>query len=182
MKTINGLIVKEAIKWVGTKELINNKKFNKKGFYQFLSNAEWDEGQAYCMYFAESVWRNAYIKAGYSTIAAQLEPILTPSAIKSLSNAGTMWKPGISGTPQVGSIAIWRWYENGEPTWKGHAAIVEKINLSNNRIFTIEGNTGNPNQRTGDGVYRKDRSLLMTSKKRGLVLQSFIIPFQIEVL
>ncbi len=182
MKTINELIVEEAAKWVGTKELVNNKKFNKKGFYQFLSGTEWDEGQAYCMYFAESVWRNAYIKAGYSNIAKELEPILTPSAVKSLSNAQSLWKGSISGTPQIGSIAIWQWFEDGKPTWRGHAGIVTGMEFNNNIFNDIEANTGNPDQRTGDGVYRKNRTLLMTPKNNGLVLQSFIIPFQVEVL
>jgi hypothetical protein len=182
MKTINEVIIAEAAKWVGTKELINNKEFSTKGFYEFLSSSDWDEDLAYCMYFAEAVWRKAYITAGYSAIAKELEPILTPSAVKSLANAKTMWTGGVSGTPQIGSIAIWQRYKDGKRTWMGHAGIVERINFANNMLFTIEGNTNKPGDREGDGVYRKNRHLLMTEKDNGLVLQSFIIPKQVKLI
>ncbi len=181
MKSINEYILEEAQRWVGVKEIKNNELFDRKGFKKFLEGGSWDIGQAYCMYFAMQCWRIAYAKSGNSHILTDiLDHHFSPSAKRSFDKFDSI--DMVSGTPQIGSIAIWQLWKDGQPQWQGHAGIVENINFANNMIFTIEGNTGNPDQRTGDGVYRKDRSLLMTMKDDGLNLIGFIIPKQVEVL
>ena len=180
MKSINELIVEQAQQWIGVKEIKENTLFNKIKFKKFIEASGQKDGEAYCMYFAESCFTFSYVYSGNSIKATDFSKILVPSAVQSFKNAREI--NYTSGTPQVGSIAIWQMYKSGEPQWQGHAGIVEHINFTNNKIFTIEGNTGNPDERTGDGVYRKTRSLFMTPKDNGLVLLGFIIPKQVEVL
>jgi hypothetical protein len=180
MKSINELIVEQAQQWVGVKEIKDNILFNKKGFKKFIEASGQKDGEAYCIYFAESCVTFAYIKSGNSDVAAEYSKIITPNAVQSFKNAEAAGLT--SGTPQIGSIAIWQMFKDGEGTTLGHGGVVEHINFANNNIFTIEGNTGNPDERTGDGVYRKTKSLFMTKKENGLVLLGFIIPKQVEMM
>lgn len=62
--------------------------------------------------------------------------------------------------PQVGSLILWRRWANGKSTWQGHIGIVADI-VNDDVVRTIEGNTSSdgPNQREGDGVFLKSRSI-----------------------
>ncbi len=55
---------------------------------------------------------------------------------------------------RIDALLFWR-VVNG---WQGHSARVVKV-MKMGWVETIEGNTGNGNQRDGDGVYRKKRHL-----------------------
>lgn len=62
--------------------------------------------------------------------------------------------------PEVGCLILWRRWSNGKPTWQGHIGIVVEV-VDKDLVRTVEGNTSSdgPNERDGDGVFLKNRSI-----------------------
>lgn len=134
---------------------------------QALLDTGWQLGWAYCAAFAEACWR-----AGYKARPelALIGKSITPSVMGTLENFEQLHR--ITRTPSVGAIMM---MQHGN-TWQGHAGIV--TGLENGRVLTIEGNTSSndPNNREGDGVYRKSHALSF-SQSSGLWLRGFVNPF-----
>lgn len=65
-----------------------------------------------------------------------------------------------SSKPEMGSLMLWRRWSGGKPTWQGHIGLVVEI-VSKDVVRTVEGNTSadGPNERDGDGVFLKNRSI-----------------------
>lgn len=176
-----GEILKVANSKVGIAEEKQNELFTDNSFNEFLETSGWNEGDPYCAYFAEAVYREAYVKSGNSQIAKKLEKLFSGSAVQTYNNFlrsdDDRWE--VTSIPKPGALIVWQRYENNKPTWKGHIGIVEAVNFANNMIFTIEGNTNSAGGRLGDGVYRKSRELNFRTKFVGLVLLGFINPLPI---
>jgi hypothetical protein len=83
-----------------------------------------------------------------------------------------------SDAPEAGALAVWQHVKDGQPTSSGHAGIVVDV-LSNGTFRTVEGNTSKPggDQREGDGVYLKERTM---GGLPGLRLLGFLKPWPQE--
>lgn len=82
--------------------------------------------------------------------------------------------------PHPGCLIVWQHYKDGQPTTSGHIGVVTEI-IGVSKVKTIEGNTSSNlsgDQRNGDGVYEKERSLL---SKGSLQLKGFIMPWPKDI-
>jgi hypothetical protein len=132
----------------------------------------WKKGQAWCAIMPEIIWKLAYTKYD-STILSTLDKLFSVSVAETMSNFERSNEFTISTTPEVGSIAVWRLYdETGKIKWSGHEGLVTGFNKTH--IFTDEGNTNNDGSREGHLYTNKIRKLDFTIRPSSLVLQYFI--------
>lgn len=165
-----------AQKWVGIKEVGQNKGFSNAAFQQMMKDIGWKGGEQWCMYFAKMVHVNTFPKE-----AADIRKILVGNTQNSFKNAlndktGT-YKVITSGRPKKGDIVIW---QRTNDTSKGHAGVV--IGFKGDKMITIEGNTNLAGAAEGDAVLQKERNMEIgkTEPKSTLRLRGFIrkrIPF-----
>jgi hypothetical protein len=176
-------IIAAASKYVNLTEISPNSQWDNLATKGIDSVAEqlkkellatgWQLGWPYCAAFAEACWRQGYENRPELPLIAKN---ITPSAMGTWENFQVLKKTSF--TPRPGALMIWQMGS----TWKGHAAIVVDVDMSKNRVTTIEGNTSpSPgtvsSDREGDGVYKKTRALDFTAKSNGLNLKGFINPF-----
>lgn len=177
MNDIQKKIIDVAKSYLNIREVgANNSNFNNKEFERRMEAVGWDHGQAWCAYFAEMVWREAY--SAFDTIVAnQLGEIFSSGAVNTLHNFEKVKGFIISDEPQEGAVVIWQHYKNGEPTWMGHAGIIIGLDKTGAMIHTIEGNTNKAGDREGQGVEEKVRYRQVPNGiKNGLVLKGYIWP------
>lgn len=174
MKAIQQEIIDVARSYLDVREVgANNSGFNDETFQQRLAIVGWDYGQAWCAYFAELVWREAF-SAFDTIIANQLAHIFSAGAVRTFENFRAVPDYRIIDVPIEGAVAIWRHYKQDKPTWMGHAGIVVQPN--GDYFSTIEGNTNSAGGRDGQGVIARTRSLLTSAPSSGLHLMGFIVP------
>lgn len=179
MNEINSKIVSIARGYIGTKELTGNKGWENKAFQQKMEQMGWGLGQAWCAYFGELVWKEAYGRT--SDMAKTLDKLFSASAVSTWSNfvGNKLFQTGKK--PVEGALAIWKY----GTTWQGHLGIVE---VANNGIVkngiqyfdTVEGNGNDEGGREGIEVANKKgkngRPLDFTVKAKGLNLLGFVYP------
>lgn len=167
--SINEKIVQVAVSFIGQTEISGNKGFKDKDFENRMRDVGWDTGLAWCSFFAEMCWVNAY--AQNDEVKKRLAQLFSGSATTTYKNfdLNKIFKTSTD-TPVVGAVAIYR-HGNG---WQGHAAIVEKI--LDNATQNIEGNTNAAGGREGIEVARKVRPIKAEYKPNGLNLVGFIHP------
>lgn len=154
-----------AIKYLGQTEKTGNMGFNDPAFEKKMEAVGFSKGQAWCAYFAELVFKEAY-----SERLQELDKLFSASAVQTYRNFRDASYP-ISNVPQPGMLAIWQMQKDGKPHWSGHAGIVVSVN-SVNDFESIEGNTNDHGGREGYIVARKSRT---TKKvKNGLQVLGFI--------
>ena len=80
--------------------------------------------------------------------------------------------------PQIGSLIAWQYYQNGEPTWKGHVGVVVDIG-EGGAIKTVEGNTSSSDkvEREGDGVFLKTRFWNAKPINSTMICKGFLKPW-----
>jgi len=172
-------IKKYALLFDGVKEIGNNQGwehvyFKELGmsFQELMETVGWKESHAWCAYFAELVWKLGYAEKD-STILPLLNNLFSASAVQTWRN----FKRSdfhCSQYPSVGAVAIWRMYNQGNPTRAGHAGIVTFVQ---GKVFqTVEGNTNAKGSREGDQVAQKTRLVNYDKKDNGLNLLGFIHP------
>jgi hypothetical protein len=158
-------VVETAKKYLGQTEKPNNQGFNDLEYETKMIAVGFQKGQAWCSYFAELVFKEAYPDK-----FEELDKLFSASAVQTFKNF-TDAKYKVSTTPVVGALVIWQYYENGKPGWTGHAGIVSK-RLSDSSFQSIEGNTNDNGGREGYIVAEKTRST--GKKKNGLNVLGFI--------
>jgi hypothetical protein len=172
MRTINEIITDTAKQYIGQKELKGNSGFTDPVFWDKMSMVGFDLGEAWCALFTELVWKEAYQQYD-ATRFAELDKLFSDSATKTFKNfKAALWE--VDQIAERGALIIWQYYDNGKPTWKGHAGIVKM--LSNELIYTIEGNTNVAGSREGEQVAEKIRKYSFAPVQKGLVLLGFIHP------
>lgn len=135
------MLIAEATKWVGTRETAQNKGPEIEAFQKAIDGHA--SGQAWCMSFVQYC----------------LEQLGGSDLIKS-SHCLNVWNKSPKqlriSKPVLGCLMLWR----KKGTAQGHVGIVVEV-LDENRVATIEGNTGPQSvvSREGDGVYRKLRAI-----------------------
>jgi hypothetical protein len=169
---INDIIVETAKSYIGQEEILGNLGFKNSDFENKMKSVGWQKTQAWCSYFTELIWKQAYGKINKQDIIKELNLLFDGSAVKTYNNFKNKFI--VSKEPIDGSIVIWQHYSNSEPGWTGHAGIV--VDILDNSIKTIEGNTNNDGSREGYMVCEKIRPLNFNPVKNGLVLRGFIYP------
>lgn len=166
---INEEIVKIAKKYLGEHEKPSNSGFLDSTFEKKMVAVGWQKSQAWCSYFAELVWKEAYLE--YNThYLLQLDKLFSASATSTYQkfDVDPLWE--VSKVPVKGAIAVWR---HGV-SWQGHIGIV--IDVINDSIQTIEGNTNAAGGREGVEVAEKTRKIDYSISSDKLNLIGFIIP------
>jgi len=168
---INDKIVEIAKRYIGQQEIRGNKGFVDLDFQSKIGEMGWEVGQAWCMYFCELVWKEAY--SDYDGMVDFLDKLFSAGAVKTFNNfkcSDFM----ISRDPVPGAIIIWQTYKNGGFYWTGHGGIyISPMNAS--YFHTVEGNTNASGGREGIEVANKVR-VLDFDIRAGLVLRGFIYP------
>lgn len=153
--------------FVGQKELPGNKFSNETVIGKLLHAAGQQDGQAYCAYTAEAIFKECYPEK-----FEELDKLFNASAVqtyKNFKNAAYL----IGNMPQVDALVVWQKYVEDKPDWRGHCGIVTSVNGF--KFDSFEGNTGSTDPREGDGFYIKSHnSEYGFSVKNGLRLLGFV--------
>lgn len=162
-------IIETAKKYIGKREEPNNSGFKDKEFEKRMSEVGWQKGHAWCCYFCELVWKEAY-NDDKKTVA-EINKLFNASATATYKNFELSNNWILSNKPVPGALAVWRQGVD----WRGHIGIVTEL-VDKNTFRTIEGNTNDSGGREGIEVARKMRFLNQPFKPKGLNLVGFICP------
>lgn len=157
--------VEVAKKYLGMKENPGNKFDDSTILGQALHKAGQKDGEAWCAYFCEAVFCEAYPDRN-----TELRQLFSASAVQTFKN----FKEAshlINELPMSGNLVVWQKYKEGKETWQGHIAIIDSVN-NDGSFYTIEGNTNSEGSREGDSVQRKLRKMIKTDN--GLNIIGFI--------
>jgi hypothetical protein len=147
------LIVENAIKWVGTKEVGNNNGFANATFQQMMEQAGWTDGDQWCLYFCKAIYLSVFPNEK-AQINAEIGGNTQDTWNNLPNNSTSTFYRVTSGKPMVGDIAIW---QHTNKPWSGHAGLV--IDVGETTFTTIEGNTSDINISNGDLVAKKTRPI-----------------------
>jgi hypothetical protein len=142
-----------AQSYVGQFEISGNQGFKSPEFEKKMHAVGWDKGEAWCILFAELVYKEAYPE-----LYPELEKLFSDSVVEThrlITKAG--YEP--SSIPVLGSLMIMQHYTNNKPDWTGHAGVVTQVH-SHSTWVCVEGNTNSKGSREGDSVQYKTRSLM----------------------
>jgi surface antigen len=157
-----------ASNYVGVTELPNNRGWKDKTFEAKMKATGWSSGQAWCAYFAELVWFEAYKG---NPLQSSVTALFSPSATATFANfqGSKLFKTGT--TPRPGALVVWRFGFG----WRGHIGIVARVN-ANGTFVAIEGNTNTAGSREGIAVMNRTRRTNEPVKASGLNLIGFVYP------
>ena len=167
-------IVKVARGFVGQKEIKGNQGFYDKEFDEKMISVGFRLGNAWCSYFAELVWVDAY--SDNADMLKLIKRNFSGSSYRTWQNFKELGMD--SKEAKVGSVVIWRKKKGGVYTTLGHVGIVTEVH--DDYFVSVEGNTNVVGSREGDVVAEKKRSYNW-NKDRGLELTAFIEPIEILV-
>lgn len=155
-----------AAKYIGQTEKPKNSGFNDPIFEEKIREAGFKTGQAWCAYFAELVFKEAFPDR-----FAELDQLFSGSTILTFRNfrdAAYL----VGHVPQLDNLVIWQTYKAGKPHPTGHAGIVSKV-ISTWEFESIEGNTSDAKSREGYIVAVHKRKVL-ADVEDGLKVLGFI--------
>lgn len=167
-------IVKVAKGFIGNQEIKGNKGFHNSDFEDKMRSIGFQTGHAWCSYFVELVWRDAYIDN--PDMLNFISKNFSGSTFRTLTNFTQLGMDDKK--PKVGSIVIWRKKRKGSYTTLGHAGVV--IEVHDDYFVSVEGNTNGAGSREGEVVALKKRKYSF-KKYNGLELSAFIHPVEILV-
>lgn len=169
--SINTEICLTAKKFVGKREIKGNKGFFNKAFDTLMRSVGFKTGHAWCSYFAELVWTEAY--KDDKPMLKLIKKQFSGSSYRTLQRFKALGMVSDTATP--GSIVIWRRKKDGKYTTLGHVGIVIKADVVS--FETVEGNTNGAGSREGDVVADKVRPYDW-EVRNGLELAGFIHPIE----
>lgn len=155
-----------ALKYLGQTEKPGNAGFNDPDFEQRMKEVGFVKGHAWCAYFQELVFKEAYPEK-----FDELDKLFSGSTVQTFRNfqdAGYI----IGNVPQIDTLVIWQMQKDGKPQWTGHAGIVSKV-ISSWEFESVEGNTSDAKSREGYIVAVHSRKVL-AEVKNGLKVLGFI--------
>lgn len=159
-------VVQIAEKYIGQTEKPGNAGFNNAEFEAKMKAVGFEKGHAWCAYFAELVFKEAYPEK-----AKELNKLFSASAVKTLENFRNA-DYLINELPREGSLVIWQLMKDGKPQWQGHAGICGKV--TDGWIFeSYEGNTNDSGGREGYIVAKRQRKTIKEVKD-GLKIIGFV--------
>jgi len=181
---ISEKIVKWAMLFDGIKEKGNNEGWEDvyfeeidSTFQSLMESVGWRYTEPWCAYFAELIWKLAYLD---HPLSIDINKLFSGSAVQTWKN---FKESGFicSAVPVVGAVVIWRNYKKGVALQSGHAAIVVKVEENLLTIKTVEGNVSATSEREGDEVAMRTKTVTFERKLNGLNLLGFIHPKEIQV-
>lgn len=176
--TLCQYLIEEAKKWIGTTESGADNCGPEVELFQKAVDGK-SQGEAWCLAFIQFCIKKAEERFE-SEFGEPVNHWMYPT-----EHCMTLWnkmplESKLKELPHAGCLVVWQHFKDGQPTSSGHIGLITEI-LGVNRVKTIEGNTS-PNltgdQRNGDGVYEKERSLL---SKGSLQLKGFIMPWNKDI-
>lgn len=156
-----------AAQYLGKTEKPGNSGFTDADFEQRMSDVGFKKSHAWCAYFTELVFKEAY-----PAKFAELDKLFSASAVQTFRNFqkhGYIIKP----IPVIDSLVIWQSYKKGVPQVTGHAGIVSKA-IDSWQFESIEGNTSSKGVREGYIVGPQKRKVL-AEVTNGLKVMGFVI-------
>jgi surface antigen len=165
------LVSSFASKWVGIKELGENRAFANDVFQKMMQKVGWKSSESWCMYFAKAI--HYEVNKDNPSEQAKINRVLNGRTQESFVNAQND-KSGTyttSSTPQKGDIMI---FQNTSNSSKGHAGVVIDVDSANKKVTTIEGNTSDKSIADGDLVARKVRPSSIGADIGGLKVRGYI--------
>lgn len=169
MSRINN-IVAIAKSFVGIIEKPGNTGWVNKAFYNLMLVAGWYMKAPWCMFFAKSVYLQAYAKD--PVLLKVVKNCFTGGAVDTYNRVKANGTFKVSQEPVKGAIVIYK-HGNGP---SGHAAIVIDPNAELNTIQNVEGNTNANGSREGDRVAVKLRTKDRPFTLAGLNVVGYIHP------
>lgn len=176
--TINEEIVLVAKSYEGQEEIRGNKGFKEEDFETKTKAVGWQKDQAWCSYFSELVWKEAY-QQWDATLFSRLDKLFVGSAVTTFRNFQKTKDFVCNQNPKPGCLVVWQNYESGAASWSGHIGIVETASVPKQLFTAIEGNTNDNGEREGFEVAIKTRTLNFKPKQNGLVLLGFVHPKEV---
>jgi hypothetical protein len=179
IENIRKKIIELCYYYEGQEEIKGNAGFKDDIFQQKIEAVGWNTGQAWCSYFAELIWKEAY---GHfdSTVINKLDKLFSANAVKTFENFKNSkdFKTATNQNLEPGDLVIWSYYKNNEPKkvdiWTlGHIGIVTQV--AQLFFLSMEGNTNSQGGREGIEVAEKKRSYSFY-KENGLRLLGFVKP------
>ena len=169
MSAISDKIIATAKSYIGETELTNNSGWIDKAFQQKMVDVGWKNGDSWCAFTCELIWKEAYGKG--SPIFPRLDRLFSSSATATAANfiASNDFKTGK--IPQPGALVLWR-HGNG---WQGHAGVVTGI-IDSSTFESVEGNTNQDGSSNGYAVFLKKRKLGEAFKPKGFNIVCFVYP------
>lgn len=157
--------VEVAKKYIGQTEKPKNSGFTDAEFEKKMYNVGFEKGHAWCAYFQELVFKEAYPEK-----FEELNKLFSGSTIQTFNNFAKAGYP-VSYVPEVGALVIWQMVKEGKPQVTGHAGIVSEVTPEG--FKSIEGNTAQGGVREGFIVAEHNRKVL-ANVKVGLRIMGFI--------
>lgn len=168
--TLQEKIAQVALSYVGQQEITGNNGFKNSVFQKKMQDCGWQMNHAWCSYFAELVWKEAFGKS--HPLYATLDRLFSPSATSTFGNfKGHPQNFKTSSIPKVGALCVWR-YGKG---WQGHIGVVTSI-VDKTTFTSVEGNTNSSGGREGIEVAKKTRKTNLPFRSKGLNLIGFVYP------
>lgn len=163
-------IVLAAEFYVGQTEKPNNGGFTNASFEAEMVKAGFYKGAPWCAFFAKLILLKAY--TNNVGLKAIINSHFNGSALQTLNNLKANKTFTIGNAPKVGAVVIWA---NGKGP-AGHVGIVGSVDLTNNTMQCIEGNTNNSGSREGNQVAIKTRTINREFRAKGLNIAGYIYP------
>ena len=158
-------VVDVARSYINKKEKPGNSGFEDPAFETEMINEGWQRGWSWCSLFAKLCFKKAYPER-----SAEFNKLFTPGAVATFTNFKNSGYE-ISTTPEAGRLVIWQHYQDGKPSWQGHAGIVSEVVLGG--FKSVEGNTSANGSRNGDRVF-EHQFRTVTKKPNGLNVLGFV--------
>jgi hypothetical protein len=163
-------IVQAAKFYIGQTEKPNNGGFTNKSFEAEMVKAGFYKGAPWCAFFAKLILLKAY--TNNVGLKAIVNSHFNGSALQTLNNLKNNKTFTIGTVPIIGAVVIWA---NGKGL-AGHVGIVGSVDLTNNTMQCIEGNTNNSGSREGYQVAIKTRTINREFRANGLNIAGYIYP------
>lgn len=163
-------IISIAGSYIGIKEKTGNSGFQNALFEVKMKQIGFYKGAPWCAFFTKLVLSEAY--AGNPALKAIVNSYCTGGAQDTLKRMTANGTFAVGSVPKPGAVVIWQLGSGSS----GHAGIVEEVDLANNVMTTIEGNTNADGGREGNVVARKFRTVNRAFRADGLNVKGYIYP------
>jgi len=154
--------------YIGRTEKTGNMGFHDPAFEKEMIAAGWKQKDAWCATFIKMVFRKLWTGDTLKAVNAQFDAGAKRTADK-VKSAG-LFETGTE--PEPGAIVVW--LHGYGPA--GHMGMVRGVDLKNNTMSTVEGNTNGAGSREGDSVAGKLRTIKRPFTKTGLNVYLYIYP------
>lgn len=164
-------IISYASWYDGRKEKKGNQGWEDAAFEKEMKSAGWYLGAAWCAFFVKMIFKKVFTNE--PTLYGPVNRQFNGSAKQTADNVVKAGDLETGDIPEPGCVVVWL-LGNGP---SGHEAIVKSVDLKNNTMYCIEGNTNGAGSREGDRVNaNKPRTIKRAFQPNGLNVYKYIYP------